>query len=466
MALKVNFMYTHIPALPASLRRCPQGEQVQRILEAALNAVDPAVCVENALHRSGDTLSLGDQVYDLTSFRRVFVIGMGKAAAPMSGALVRILGDVFTQGAVVVKDGYAEGYAQNGVSLLTPRLRVIEAAHPVPDARGVSATRHILDLVRGLTSADLVLCVISGGGSALFTSPVHGLTLKDLQTLTAALLACGATINEINTLRQCLDEVKGGGLARHCAPARLAALVLSDVVGDPLEFIASGPTVPPQASAEQAWQILEKYSLLQKVPKPVSDVLQTRLRGQALAADEEYKERVQTVVVGSNRLAAQAALRQAHEEGFHTLLLTTYLQGEARTVGNVLAAIARQMDASGAPIPRPACLVAGGETTVTLQGDGLGGRNQELALAAAPFLSGLKDVLLVSLATDGGDGPTDAAGGVVTGETQARAAARGMAVDAFLARNDSYHFFEALEDLLKTGATQTNVNDLAFLFAF
>jgi glycerate 2-kinase len=327
----------------------------------------------------------------------------------------------------------------------------------------------VLDLLAGLSERDLALVLISGGGSALLTMPVAGVALADMQELTRALLACGATINEINVLRKHLDRVKGGGLALAAGRARLAALVLSDVIGDPLDVIASGPTFPDPSSYADAWAVLERYAIVDRVPSAIIAHLR---RGVAGAAPETLKpsdpraRQVQHLIIGSNRQAALAALAAAQAEGLATLLLTTSLQGEAREVGRVLSAIGQEVAATGQPAARPCCIIAGGETTVTLRGDGRGGRNQELALAALAGLAGLPDLVLVALATDGGDGPTDAAGAVVAGETLARAQALGIQPAEYLARNDAYHFFAMLDDLLRPGPTQTNVNDLAFLFAF
>jgi glycerate 2-kinase len=352
---------------------------------------------------------------------------------------------------------------------LNAQFSILESGHPIPDQRGVAGAQRMAELLARAGERDLVLALISGGGSALLTLPAPGITLADMQALTAALLACGANINEINTLRKHLDQIKGGGLARLAHPATLATLVLSDVVGNPLDVIASGPTVADPSTYADAYAILERYRIVEKTPPAILEHVR---RGMANAAEESLKpgdarlERVQNLIVGSNRQAADAALAAARTEGFNTLLLTTYLQGEAREVGRILAAIARELAVSGHPLARPACVVAGGETTVTLRGDGKGGRNQELALAAIADLDGLRDVALVALATDGGDGPTDAAGAVVTGTTAERA--RALALDSLdhLARNNAYPFFAALGDLLLPGPTQTNVNDLAFMFAF
>jgi hydroxypyruvate reductase len=314
---------------------------------------------------------------------------------------------------------------------------------------------------------DLVICLISGGASALLTMPVTGVSLADLQALTSLLLACGANINEINTLRKHLDQVKGGQLARLAQPARVASLILSDVVGSPLDVIGSGPSVPDSSSFADAYAVLERYGLLGKAPVSIVKYLQRGCQGGAPETpkpDDPLFDRVQNVIIGSNQQAADAALQEALAEGFSAMLLTTYLQGEARQAGRWLAAIARQIASNGQPLQPPACLVVGGETTVTILGDGQGGRNQEMALGAVEDLANLPGAVLVTLATDGGDGPTDAAGAVVTGETLQRALQLGLRPGDYLRRNDAYHFFQGLGDLLVTGPTGTNVNDLAFLF--
>jgi hydroxypyruvate reductase len=314
--------------------------------------------------------------------------------------------------------------------------------------------RAVSELAQQATEHDLVICLISGGGSALLTRPAEGLTLDDFQYLTDALLRSGATINEMNTVRKHCSDIKGGNLARLAAPAQLATLILSDVIGDPLDVIASGPTVPDSTTVAEAREILGRYRLgeaasLRETPKPGDPIF----------------ERVQNVVVGSNRLAALAAVEEARRLGYQALLLGTYVEGEAREVAQVAAALAKGMRADGDPLSPPACLVWGGETTVTVRGDGKGGRNQELALAAALALDGWPGVLVMALATDGTDGPTDAAGAVVTGDTMARARGIGLDARAALDANDSYRFFDALGNLIRTGPTGTNVNDLLFILA-
>jgi hydroxypyruvate reductase len=445
-----------------SIRAAPWGEAVRRVLAAAIQAVDPAAAVQRNLKRSGDRLWVAGREVDLSRFDRVLLAGAGKAGAPMARAAAGILGDRLAAGVMIVKEGYSEDLADRKIS-------VIEAGHPLPDERGVQGAGRVVELLEDAGPDDLVIALLSGGGSALLVSPAEGLSLADLQGLTSALLRCGADIYEINALRKHLERLKGGGMARLAAPATLVTLILSDVVGDPLDVIASGPTVPDRSTYAEAFHVLEKYDLLEKAPIAIVRHLERGLIGELPETPKPGEAvfiQVNNVLIGSNKLAAEAALKQAQAEGLQGLLLTTYLQGEARQAGRLLASLARQIAADGRPLPRPSCLVAGGETTVTLHGNGLGGRNQELALGAVADLAGLPGVALVTLATDGGDGPTDAAGAVVTGNTLERAHQAGLSPSDYLARNDAYHFFDALDDLLKPGPTQTNVNDLVFLFAF
>ncbi|HEX5941989.1 MAG TPA: glycerate kinase [Anaerolineales bacterium] len=411
-----------------------------RILAAALEAVDPYKAVQKFLPRLEG---------------RVFGLAIGKAAIPMMDALVA--GIPLAGGLAVTK--FAFGQPHKGYT-------VIEGGHPIPDARSLEAGERVLGFVSPLNEDDTLVCLISGGGSALVTAPY--VPLQDLQSLTSLLLSSGARIDEINTLRRQLDRIKGGGLAR-ATKAKIISLILSDVIGNPLEAIASGPTAPDPTTKEDALEILERYSgqttELQSQRDSLSSVLQWLYDSKnikTLKADPPIFARVQNIIVGDNKLAAHAALEQAEREGFQAEVLTNELQGEAREVGRELAYRLRPESSTR---PRPFCLIAGGETTVTIKGKGKGGRNQELALAAVDELSGLEGVMLVALGTDGDDGPTDAAGAVVTGESAQRAESLGLDAANHLSRNDAYPFFDKLGDLLKTGPTGTNVNDLFFLLA-
>lgn len=450
--------------LTHSLRAARRGADLAQIMAAALQAVDPAAAVRRFLRRDGATLHIADRAYDLRALRRVIVLGAGKAGAPMAAAAAAILGDRIDAGLIIVKDGYADH-----ASRLTPhasRLAIVEAGHPLPDARGVAGAERIAELAASASADDLVLLLLSGGGSALLTLPADGITLDDKIAMTDVLLRCGATINEINALRKHVSLIKGGRLAELAAPAHVAALILSDVVGSPLDVIASGPAVPDPSTYADAWNVIHRYGIADHLPASIILRLQHGLAGNVSETPKPGNpifERVQQVIVGSNELAALVALEEGQKRGLNTLLLTTYLQGEARVAGAVLAAIAREIALHDRPVPKPALLLAGGETTVTLRGDGVGGRNQELALGAVDGLRGLQNAILVALATDGGDGPTDAAGAVVTGASRDRARAMELDPHAFLRRNDAYHFFARLDDLLKPGPTRTNVNDLALL---
>ncbi len=439
------------------------GERRRKIVEtmqAALQAVDPAEAVRRSVQRQGRRLIVDGRAYDLDAIEHVYVVGAGKAGASMAQALEGLLGDRLSEGVVNVKHGHA---------LPTARIELVEAGHPVPDMAGVQGSGRIAHLLERAGERDLVICLISGGGSALMTLPEDEVSLDDMQALTSALLRAGATIVEINVIRKHLDRLKGGKLARLAAPASVVSLILSDVVGNPLDAIASGPTVPDGSSYAQAWSLMERYGLVGRMPASIEAILRRGAGGglpeNPLAGDRVF-DRTQNVIVASNDLAAAAAQKHAEALGFETLLLTTYVEGEAREVAKVLAAIGKEIRASSRPVARPACVIVGGETTVTLKGDGRGGRNQEMALAAALAIDGLDDVDIVCLATDGTDGPTDASGALADGSTCRRARALGLDPWAYLADNNAYPFFEALDDLLMTGPTQTNVNDLAFVFVW
>lgn len=428
---------------------------MRRILAAAVNAVEPAAAVHRAVQRERDSLTISGREHHLGSYRRVASISIGKAGWGMAAALGEILGDRLDIGLIISKHGGTPP---------SPHWAAIEGGHPLPDESSLLAGQRALELASSLSRDDLLICLISGGGSALVTVPVDGVSLGDLRALTECLLASGARVDEMNTLRRALDQVKGGGLARAANGAEIVSLIISDVVGNPLEAIASGPTVPNPTSGTDALAILEKYQLQGKIPASILAHLQSappsELPGDATPPPASAH------IIASNLHAAQAALAQAKEDGFHPYLLRADLQGEAREAAFELADSLRWSALRDDPVARPACLVAGGETTVTLRGKGRGGRNTELALSAAINLADFPQVMLTSLATDGEDGPTDAAGAVVSGETWGRARALGLDPSDFLNRNDSYSFFAALDDLLRPGTTGTNVNDLVLMFAF
>lgn len=445
---------------PSILAPDPEGRRpIVAILEAALAAVDPRAAVLAVLQRRGDELTIQDHHYDLRRFGRILVVGAGKAGAPMSQAVEAALGDRISAGLVVTKTDH---------SAPTQHIELVEASHPIPDAAGVTAGKRILALAGEAGADDLVIALLSGGGSALLEAPASDLTLDDFQGLTNALLACGATINEINCLRKHCSALKGGQLARAVAPATLVTLVLSDVVGSPLDVIASGPTVPDTSTWQEAWAIVEKYDLAEKLPTRIVQRLRDGLAGaipDTPKPGDPVFANAHTLIVADNRMAAEAACAQAQARGFNPLLLTTYLEGDAEEIAKVAVALAKEVQDTDRPVATPACIILGGETTVTLRKDhGRGGRNQQLALAAALRIQSARGVTIVSLATDGTDGPTDSAGALADGETVARGAAIGLDAAVHLRRHDAYPYLKAVNDLLVTGPTQTNVNDLIFVF--
>lgn len=428
------------------------------IMQAALDAVDPYRAVRAHMSIDAGVLRVGENAYPLDRFRRVLVIGAGKAGAPMARATEDVLGDALAGGLVIVKRGHAAP---------TTRIEIVEAGHPIPTQAGIDAGERMLAMLDTTGADDLVIALLSGGGSALLEAPADGITLAELQAMTDTLLACGATINEINCLRKHVSRIKGGQLARAAFPATLITLVLSDVVGSPLDVIASGPTVPDRSTWQDAWGVVERYALQQRLPAAVLERLRAGLQGVTpdtpKAADPLFAG-ARTLIVGDNRTAAQAACLCAEELGYQTLLLTTFMEGEAKEAAKFAVALAKEVGLAS-PLHAPACIVLGGETTVTL-GDapGMGGRNQELALAAALALEGFPAISVASLATDGSDGPTDSAGALVDGETVARGRSLGMDATVALRGHDAYRYLRAAGDLLLTGPTQTNVNDLLFVW--
>jgi len=408
-----------------------------RIFRAALRAADPVQAVLGHVRRAGETLLAGTRRYDLRSFQNIYVIGAGKASARMAVAIERLLGRRITGGLINAP-----------AAAKLRRIEVNVAGHPIPDRRGVAGARRIAEIARNAGPEDLVIFLISGGASALLPLPARGITLAQKQRITISLLECGAAIHEINCVRKHLSALKGGKLARLAEPATLLTLILSDVIGDNLDAIGSGPTVPDPTTLADARAICARYGIEVEFPKD---------------AETPKQFRASVVMVGSNALAVEAAVGEAGRLGYNTMILSTVIQGEAREVARVHAAIAREIAVSGRPVARPACVISGGETTVTIRGKGLGGRNQEFALAAAIEIAGLRNAVILSAGTDGIDGPTDAAGAIADGTTIARAQALGLDASEFLANNDSYSFFEPLGDLIKTGPTGTNVADIQLI---
>lgn len=435
-------------------RQVQMRKEAEAIFQAGLHAVAPADAVRRHLRKEGDHLHIGRRSYDLNQTGRIVVVGAGKASAAMALAVEEILADRISHGLVSVKYGH-------GAPL--QRIRIVEAGHPIPDANGMAAAREMMQLVGAAGPGDLILVLISGGGSALMPLPAGRISLEEKQSTSDALIRCGATIHEINTIRKHISAIKGGRLAQAGAPARMAALILSDVVGDDLDVIASGCTVPDASTYGQCMDIVERYALSGQLPDTVMDHL---LKGRQKAIDETPTtqshrwQHVYNLIVGNNSAAIQAARQSARQMGYRTVILSSLMEGETRHVAKAHTAIAREILASGNPIATPACVLSGGETTVTLKGNGRGGRNQEFALAAALAIDGIGLITVLSGGTDGTDGPTDAAGAVVDHTTVQQALRAGLSPHKHLENHDAYPLLKQMGALLMTGPTQTNVMDL------
>ncbi len=429
-------------------------------MAAGLDAADPGRLVRRHLRVDDESLAVADARFRFGGSRRLAVVSVGKAATSMARAAEEVLGHHISAGLAV------DTSERMGLAL----TRLLVARHPVPDERGRAAAEELEALALGLGKQDLLLLLISGGASALLPAPAPGITLEDKATVTSLLLRAGATIGELNTVRKHLSRLKGGGLARAAAPARVVALVLSDVVGDDLSTIASGPTVPDPSTYADAVDVLLMRGIFEAVPQPVRRHLEAGVRGEIpetpKPGDAAFR-RVTTRVIGSNRWTVEAAAQEARRLGLRSVVLTTRLEGEARDAARVLTSILRECAETGTPENPPVCLLAGGETTVTVRGQGRGGRNQEVVVAAVEPLSRFPThAVVASLATDGMDGASDAAGGIADQDSLGHASALGLPhPSAFLADNDSSSFLGPLGDLLVTGPTGTNVVDLTVLMA-
>ncbi|MGC8492594.1 MAG: glycerate kinase type-2 family protein [Syntrophobacteraceae bacterium] len=440
-------------------------QDADAIFHAALERVDPLAMMGRCLSIEAGRLLIRTE-YDqaefaLCNYDRIVVAGMGKAAARMALGVERALGDLVTGGLIAVKEGCTE-------PLL--KLPLIEAGHPLPNIRSARAAADLLALGRDLGERTLALVLLSGGGSAVACAPAEGLSLEEKIATTALLLSCGATIQEVNCLRKHLSTIKGGRLAKAFAPATVVSLILSDVIGDDLDAIASGPTVPDPTTFSDCLEILRRYELEERIPAGVLRFLRMGAAGKTpetpKPGDPAFTQ-TRSILLGTNRQALFAAQAHAQQLGYQTLVLTSRLTGEAREAAPVILAIGKDIAASGFPLARPACLLSGGETTVTLRGAGKGGRNQEMALA---FLAALQrspqkgeGLFFFSASTDGSDGPTDAAGAFASAQILSRARAAGLNPHVFLSENDSYNFFDSCGGLIRTGPTNTNVCDIQIL---
>lgn len=435
-------------------------KELEEIFYHALRSVDPYASVR----------AYTDKVrtaYQRGGFSSLLVVGFGKAAFPMALAVEVSLGDLISAGTVITKYGHAKAgvrkdNAQGPESL--QKIRVIEAGHPVPDMNGSKGAEEIMDLLRAADERTLVVCLISGGGSALLASPHEGISLAEKQEMTGLLLKAGADIFELNTVRKHISRVKGGRLAKLAHPARLISLIISDVIGDSLDVIASGATSPDTSTYQAALAVLRKYGLMGKTPRSILRILEQGAEGlipETPKHDDSVFRNTENIIISSNRTAINAAREQAARMGLHTEILSYELSGEARDAGQWLAQEAQKRKSSTTQRPEgPLCLISGGETTVTVKGSGLGGRNTELALAFAMSIDGLGGITFLSAGTDGTDGPTDAAGAIVDGNTVQKARTAGADPAEYLRNNDSYNFFKKAGGLFITGPTGTNVMDL------
>ena len=434
--------------------------EAMEIFNAAVKRVDPYEAVREFIRLDGKRVIFGNTnrswgELNMEDLHHIILVGGGKATAPMARAMEDLFGERIDHGIINVKYGFTDSLSFT---------EIVEADHPLPDQKGVEGTKKMLDLLNRAGEKDLVFSLISGGGSALLPNPAGQITLEEKQAVTKKLLECGASIDEINCIRKHISLSKGGQMARAAFPAVTINLMLSDVVGDRMDVIASGPFVPDTSTFDEAWSILDKYKIIEGIPAAIKDYLK---KGINKDVSENPKEgdpifnKVKNIIIGSNILALEAASHKAEAMGYNVLILSSTIEGETRDVASVHVAIAREIMQTGRPVKTPACVISGGETTVTMQGNGLGGRNQEFCLAAAMELTGLPPrVVMLSGGTDGNDGPTDAAGAIVDCLTVKKGNHSGLNATEYLNNNDSYHYFQKIDELLITGPTNTNVMDV------
>jgi glycerate-2-kinase len=429
-----------------------QKKMLKELFQAALKAVDPY----EAVKRYTDRIT---SVYRTCCSDKIHVIGFGKASCRMVRALEDSIGDLIEDAIVITKYGHCESLYKS------KKINIFEAGHPVPDKNGLRGTEEVMSLLKNSPEKRLIVSLISGGGSALLVSPYEGITLNEKQVLTDVLLKAGVDIYGLNTVRKHISRVKGGRLAEIAYPAHMVSLILSDVIGDRLDVIASGPTSPDTTTYNDALQVLEEYRIRDKVPPAVVDLLEKGKKGVIPETPKEESKifkRLENIIIGSNKIALIAAQEEAEKRGLTVEIISSELSGEAKEMGKWLAGKAQEIKQSK-DIRRPHCLISGGETTVTVTGIGLGGRNMELGLSFAMETEGMNGITLLSAGTDGTDGPTDAAGAIVDGQTVIRAKALGMVPETYVKNNDSYHFFKEINELFVTGPTGTNVMDIQIM---
>ncbi len=428
------------------------SDLIKHLSNAAITAVMPEVFIPAQITRDGGILTIQDVPYDLDAYRHVYVISLGKAAIGMAEALDQIIHPYVTE-AIVLTKHIPQRHS------LGDQYRILRGNHPIPGTYSIAGAKAVLEIAEKAGADDLVIFLISGGGSALMSLPVEGIDLETMQRFSDMILSCGANITEFNILRKHLDLIKGGRLAQHAAPADQVTIILSDVVGDPVDIIASGPTVPDPYTYQDALEILDRYAAVNTFPPVIHNIL---MRGmdeklpETPKPDDPLFQKSNIYLAASNRTAAAAAALEAQKLGFHAQVLNTQLTGEASEIGKLLPSFFSTLDA-------PGMYIFGGETTVHITGNGLGGRNLELALGSVREMADWKNCVLATLATDGEDGPTDAAGAFVTADMIFRAIEEGITPESFLRNNDAYHFFERVKGLIRTGPSGTNVCDLTFL---
>jgi len=432
-----------------------------RLLKKALETVDPRKIIKSTVKVVDDAIQIQGQTFNLAPTGRILVVGAGKASGAMAEALEETLGDRIDRGVVNIP--------RNTKSLYnTERIELNEAGHPTPDHAGELGTQRMLAILSDLRPDDVVISLISGGGSALMPLPAEGIRLRDKVKLTRMLLLSGATIDEINVVRKHISAIKGGRLAGKAKPAKVISLIVSDVVDDPIDAIASGPTAPDRSTYRDAKRILEAYNLWKRCPEAIRRHIQDGIEGKVKETPKPGDPmfgRVFNFIVANNKVALDAMTREAEKMNLESLVISSAIEGEARHLGTFLAGIAQEIETNNRPVKRPGVLVAGGEPTVMVLGKGVGGRNQEAMLSAARKIAGLRGIVLASIGTDGVDGATDAAGAIIDGQTVRRAEKMNLHVEEYLRNNDSYNFFKPIGDLIFTGPTGTNVNDIMLIVA-
>ena len=434
------------------LSRTSRRKDVLEILEEGLKAADPKSSVKEALRNLKD---------ELNKARRIIVIGFGKASIKMAEGCEEELRDKIYDGAIIAPKGIEDKKLKI--------IKVFEGTHPIPSEVNVESAKKLISVCSNLTSEDLVICLISGGGSSLLTFPANDISLEEKKLTTDVLLKSGADIREINTIRKHISKVKGGQLLNLLKPAKVVSLILSDVVGDPIEYIASGPTSPDSSTFKDALSIIKKYNLVNKLPKSVVERIEKGVRGEILETPkpgDEIFNNVKNIIVSNNMKSLVAMEKKASSLGYNTIILTSYAQGESREVGKFLCAVIKQISSYDIPIKKPACVILGGETTVTVKGNGKGGRNQELVLSVVLNCKDVKNFVFASIGSDGIDGYTDAAGAIADNFSLEDAVNSGLKPEEFLENNDSYNFFKQTRDLIFTGPTGTNVNDFTVALIF